>query len=124
LLLSCALLLPLSPTTNQEEYSICISLSAVGSQALGQLSTFCGDYEEVCVSGGFVAEEVNGAGHNGSVQITQDKIMGSLGMLDVTDSKPSGLGTIFFNCQSIRFLQNLYVHLCYNPTLISHLYMK
>jgi hypothetical protein len=48
----------------------------------------------------FIAEEVNGAGHEGSVQITQDNIMGSLGILDVTDAKPSGLGTIFFNCQS------------------------
>jgi hypothetical protein len=51
---------------------------------------------------GFTAEEVNGAGHQGSVQITQDNIMGSPGILDVTDAKPSGLGTLFFNCQSIR----------------------
>jgi hypothetical protein len=28
--------------------------------------------------------------------------MGSLGILDVIDAKPSGLETIFFNCQSIR----------------------
>jgi hypothetical protein len=28
--------------------------------------------------------------------------MGSLGMLDVIDAKPSGIGTIFFNCESIR----------------------
>jgi hypothetical protein len=93
----------LGPTTNQEEYSICIPLSAVGSQASGQLSTFCGDYEEVCVLGGFIAEDVNGAGHKGSVQITHNKIMGSLVILHVTDSKPSDLGTISFNCQSIRF---------------------
>jgi len=56
--LPCALLLHLGPTTNQEEYSICISLSAVGSQASGPLSTFCGVYsvstrdaEAVCESG-------------------------------------------------------------------------
>ena len=72
------------------------------------LSTFCGvssistrDAEEVCESGGFIAEEVNGAGHKGSVQI-QDNIMGLLGILDVIDTKPSGLGTIFLNFQSIR----------------------
>lgn len=60
--------------------------------------------EEVCESGGFIAEEVNGAGHKGSVQMTQDKIMGSLDILDVTDAESSGLGTIFFKCQSIKFL--------------------
>lgn len=99
----------MDPTTNREEYSIRISLLAVCSQASGPLSTFCGvsststrDAEEVCESGGFIAEEVNGAEHKGSVQITQDNIMGSLGILDVTDAKPSGVGTIFFNCQSIR----------------------
>jgi hypothetical protein len=60
------------------------------------------DAEAVCESGGFIAEEVNGAGHKGSEQIPQDNIMGSLSILDVTDAKPSGLETIFFNCQSIR----------------------
>jgi hypothetical protein len=104
-----AQLLHLGPTTNKEEYSICIFLSAVGSQASGPLSTFCGlcsvstkDAEEVCESGGFIAEDVNGAGHKGSVQIPQDNIMGSLSILDVIDAKPSGLETIFFKCQSIR----------------------
>ena len=81
--------------------------------------------------------------------------MGSLGIPDVIAAEPSGLGTIFFNCQEhqnfwsrcfwsisvlpyflvqypleqipsaeIKSLAEFVWHLCYNPKLISHLYMK
>jgi hypothetical protein len=88
--------------------------------------------QEPVDQGVFLAEEVDEAGDKWSVQITQDKIMKSLSILDVINTKPSGLGTIFFNCQSMpkyqnswsRCFYNLYVHLHFNPKPIPHLYMK